>query len=150
MYFEDIQVGDTFQTVGRTITEADIVAFAGLTGDYNLIHTNAEVAKNSIAGQRMAHGMLVMSISNGLITRSAYYMGITEAITALTSVEQHKFKKPVVIGDTIHVDVEIAEAVDARPESGSAKVVLRRSIVNQRGQVVQEGTYAILVKKRGA
>ena len=150
MFFEDIRVGDNFRTVGRTITETDIVNYAGLSGDYNLIHTNAEHAKNSIAGQRMAHGMLVMGMSHGLINRTSYYGSLVEAIAAFASIEQHKFKKPVLIGDTIYVEVEIAEASDPRPESDNAKVVLWRRILNQRDEVVQEGTYSVLVRKRGS
>lgn len=150
LYFEDVQPGDHMTSVGRTITEADIVSFAGLTGDYNLIHTDAEYAKNSIAGQRLAHGMLVLSIAVGLITRTPYYTALSGALVALTDIRDHKFKKPAVIGDTIHVEMEIAEKIDGKPGGNSGKLVCHRRIVNQRGELVQEGSYSILVKKRGA
>jgi acyl dehydratase len=69
-YFEDIQVGDEYVSPGRTVTEADIVAFAGLSGDYNVLHTDAEYMKSSIFGERIAHGLLGLAISSGLGTRA--------------------------------------------------------------------------------
>jgi len=148
-YFEDIAVGDSCISVGRTITETDIVNFAGISGDYNTIHTDAEYAKSSIAGQRLAHGLLVMVIASGLFTRTAYNLSITETLTALAEIKSWKFLKPVLIGDTIHVLVEIIEKADAKPESKSGRIIFRRSVVNQRGEVVQAGEYVSLIKKRG-
>ena len=148
-YFEDMKVGDKCVSVGRTITETDIVNFAGISGDYNIIHTDAEYAKNSIAGERLAHGLLAMVVASGLYTRTIYGMKMTGSLTALTEVRSWKFKKPVLIGDTIHVAVEITEIIDARPESSSGKIVMKRAILNQRDEVVQVGEYVLLIKKRG-
>ncbi len=147
-YFEDILVGDQCISVGRTITEADIVNFAGLSGDYNTLHTDAEYAKSSIAGQRLAHGLLVMVVASGLFTRTAYNLAITETLTALAEVKSWKFQKPVLIGDTVRVKVEFTEKNDSRPESKSGKIICRRTVLNQRDEVVQTGEYVMLIKKR--
>jgi len=147
MYFEDMQIGDKVVSVGRTITEADIVNFAGLSGDYNTLHTDAEFAKGSIAGQRIAHGMLPYVIASGLFTRTAYNLAIMEALTAFTEIRSWKFKKPVLIGDTIHVVAELIEKEDSRPESKNGKVVFRRTVINQKDEVVQEGEWVMLYKK---
>lgn len=148
MYFEDMQIGDKAVSVGRTITEADIVNFAGISGDYNTLHTDAEFAKGSIAGQRIAHGMLPYVIASGLFTRTSYNLAIMESLTAFTEIRSWKFKKPVLIGDTIHVLVELIEKEDSRPESKNGKVVFRRKVINQKDEVVQEGEWVMLYKKR--
>ncbi len=148
-YFEDIQTSDHCVSVGRTITETDIVNFAGISGDYNLIHTDMEFAKNSIAGQRLAHGLLVKVIASGLYTRTAYNMAMSENVMAFVEIKSWKFKKPVLIGDTIHVEVVVIEKIDAKPESNSGKIVMKRTILNQSNEVVQEGEYVLLIKKRG-
>ncbi|MGD9560087.1 MAG: MaoC/PaaZ C-terminal domain-containing protein [Oscillospiraceae bacterium] len=149
MYFEDIKEGDIITTVGRTITESDIVNFAGITSDYNLIHTNAEYAKNSIAGQRIAHGLLVLAISSGLSTRTPYFTALNDAVTAFTAIKEYKFRRPVLIGDTIYMRMEVVQTIDAKPESDSGKVIFRRDVLNQRDEVVQEGVTEVLYKKRG-
>lgn len=148
MYFEDMQIGDKSISLGRTVTEADIVNFAGLSGDYNSLHTDAEFAKGSIAGQRIAHGMLPYVIASGLFTRTAYSLSIMEALTAFTEIRSWKFKKPVIIGDTIRVIVELIEKEDSRPESKNGKVVFKRTVLNQSDEVVQEGEWVMLYKKR--
>ena len=149
-YFEDMKVGDKCTSVGRTVTEADIVNFAGISGDYNILHTDAEYAKTSIAGQRLAHGLLPLVIASGLYTRTPYGMSMTGTLTAFTEIKSWKFKKPVLIGDTVHVEVEIMEKNDARPESASGKIVMNRTIFNQKNEVAQEGEFILLIKKRSA
>ena len=148
IYFEDMQIGDKAVSVGRTVTEADIVNFAGLSGDYNTLHTDAEFAKGSIAGQRIAHGLLPLVIAAGLFTRTAYNLSIMEALTAFTEIRSWKFKKPVVIGDTIKVEAEIIEKEDSRPESKNGKIVFRRTVLNQRNEIIQVGELVMLYKKR--
>src|SRR2546428_13390287 len=95
-YFDDIQVGEEYESPGRTVTEADIVLFAGLSGDYNVLHTDAEFMKQSIFGERIAHGLLGLAIQAGLFTRAppAYAPG---AFVGL----RWKFKGPTTIGGTI-------------------------------------------------
>ncbi|MGE2715453.1 MaoC/PaaZ C-terminal domain-containing protein [Mycolicibacterium litorale] len=143
-YFEDFDIGDTFTTPSRTVGLAEVATFAGLSGDFNPIHTDAEFAKDSQFGERIAHGVLGMSIVTGLVTR----LGVFEASTiALLGIEDWRFKGPVFDGDTIHVEVLIE---DKRLTSDGRRGVLRRryQLVNQRGEVVQEGVMPLLVKCR--
>ena len=147
-YYEDMKVGDKCISVGRTVTEADIVNFAGISGDYNILHTDAEYAKTSIAGQRLAHGLLPLVIASGLYTRTPYGMSMTGTLTAFVEIRAWKFKKPVLIGDTVHVEVEIIEKIDAKQESASGKIIMKRTILNQKNEVVQEGEFILLIKKR--
>jgi acyl dehydratase len=93
MYFEDFEVGREIHTGARTITETDLVNFAGLSGDFNFIHTNAEASKATPFGQRVAHGMLVASIATGLAVQQGFIDGTTLAFRELT----WKFTKPVLI-----------------------------------------------------
>ena len=143
-WFEDFEVGDVFTTPTRTVGLAEISTFAGLSGDYNPIHTDAVFAGASDFGQRIAHGVLGMSICTGLITR----LGVFEASTiALLGIEEWRFKGPVFDGDSIHVRVVIE---DKRLTSDGQRGVLRRryQMVNQRDEVVQEGVMPLLVKCR--
>jgi acyl dehydratase len=144
-YFEDFEIGDTFTTPSRTVGLAEIATFAGLSGDYNPIHTDAVFSESSQFGQRIAHGVLGMSILTGLITR----LGVFEASTiALLGIEEWRFRGPVFDGDTVHAEVFIE---DKTLTSDGRRGVLRRryQLVNQRGEVVQEGVMPLLVKCRG-
>jgi acyl dehydratase len=97
-YFEEIQVGEEYESPGRTVTETDIVLFAGLSGDYNILHTDAEFMKQSIFGERIAHGLLGLAIQAGLFTRA------TQPYATLAFVGlRWRFKNPIKIGDTIRV-----------------------------------------------
>lgn len=105
-FFEDFEVGMRFESPARTITEADIVMFAALSGDWNPIHVDAEYAKGTIFGKRIAHGLLTLSIASGLLTR----LRITEkTIVAFYGIEKLRFVKPVFIGDTIKAVMEVLE-----------------------------------------
>jgi acyl dehydratase len=141
-YFEDIQIGEEYESPGRTVTETDIVLFAGLSGDYNVLHTDAEFMKKSIFGERIAHGLLGLSIQAGLFTRA------TQAYATLAFVGlRWKFKGPIKIGDTIKVRLAVSGKRDtSKPDRGI--VTIQRSVVNQRGEVVQEGDTEIMVERR--
>jgi acyl dehydratase len=142
-YFEDIQIGDEYISPGRTVTEADIVAFAGLSGDYNVLHTDAEYMRTSIFGERIAHGLLGLAIQSGLGTRALPRPFATLALLGL----RWRFKAPIKIGDTIKVRIKVTDKREAsKPDRGI--VVLQRSVLNQRGEVVQEGDTDILVERR--
>ena len=140
--FEDLRVGDEYRSPGRTITEADIVIFAGLSGDYNVIHTDAEHMKSSLYGERIAHGLLVLSIQQGLLER-AMPARAREVCVGV----KWKFKGPVKIGDTLHVRGRIAATADA-DEPGWGAVTVEREVVNQHGEVVQSGETRHLVGRR--
>ena len=142
-YFEEIQVGDQYVSPGRTVTEADIVAFAGLSGDYNVLHTDAEFMRSSIFGERIAHGLLGLSIQSGLGMRAIPRPFATIAFVGL----RWRFKGPIKIGDTIKVRIAVTDKREtAKPDRGI--VVLQRSVVNQRGEVVQEGETDLMVERR--
>jgi acyl dehydratase len=142
-YFEDIQVGDEYLSPGRTVTEADIVAFAGLSGDYNVLHTDAEYMKSSIFGERIAHGLLGLSISSGLGSRAVARPFATIAFLGL----RWRFKGPIKIGDTIKVRMKVTDKKEtSKPDRGI--VTIQRSVLNQRGELVQEGDTELMIERR--
>jgi acyl dehydratase len=142
-YFEEIQVGEEYESPGRTVTETDIVLFAGLSGDYNVLHTDAEFMKQSIFGERIAHGLLGLAIQAGLFTRATRPYA-TVAFVGL----RWKFKGPIRIGDTIRVRARVLTKTEgSKPDRGL--VTLERQVLNQRGEVVQEGETDLLVERRG-
>lgn len=142
-YFEDIQVGDEYVSPGRTVTEADIVAFAGLSGDYNVLHTDAEYMKTSIFGERIAHGLLGLSISSGLGARAVVRPFATIAFLGL----RWRFKGPIKIGDTIKVRMRVSEKKEtSKPDRGI--ITVQRSVLNQRGELVQEGDTELMIERR--
>lgn len=143
-YFEDFQVGDRIVSPARTIGLAEISLFAGLSGDYNPIHTDAEFGAASQFGERIAHGVLGLSVLTGLMTRT----GVFEAGTiALLGIEEWRFKAPIRDGDTVHVVIDIE---DTKLTSDGERGVLRRrvSLVNQRDEVCQTGVLPLLMKCR--
>src|SRR5213595_3636381 len=106
-YFDDIELGEEYMSPGRTVTEADVVIFAGLSGDYNVLHTDAEFMKQSIFGERIAHGLLGLAIQSGLFSRA------TQAYATLAFVGlRWKFKAPVKIGDTIRLRAKVIARKD--------------------------------------
>ncbi len=119
MYFEEFEVGQRITSPGRTITEADVVAFAGISGDFNSIHTDAEYAKDGAFGQRVAHGLLVISIVSGLAVRTGIMEG---TVIAFREIKNWKFSQPVFIGDTIHIIMEVKEK-KAMPRLGGGSVL---------------------------
>jgi acyl dehydratase len=143
MYFEEFEVGLEIQTAARTITEADIVNFAGLSGDFNFIHTNAQAASETPFGQRVAHGMLVASIATGLSVQQGFIDGTTLAFRELT----WKFTKPVFIGDTVRVQVKVTDT-KAMARLGGGLVTFEARVVNQKDDVVHKGEWKMLIKSR--
>jgi acyl dehydratase len=145
---EDLNVGDRFESTGRTVTESDITTFAGLSADYNGLHIDAEYAAKTPFGQRIAHGMLVLSITSGLASRMPLMRFMEPSILGLLNLEC-RWAKPTFIGDTIHVEVEVADKrTTSKPDRGV--VVLKRLAVNQRGETVMESEWKLLVRARGA
>jgi len=144
LYFEDFAAGDEYVTPARTITEADLVSFATLTGDFNPIHTDAEFAKGTIFGQRVAHGLLGLSYGLGLLaSRSGMFDGTVVAFLGM----EWKFTKPLFIGDTIHLKGKVTKTRPTGPEAGI--VVLDAEIYNQRDELLQKGTLTVLMKRKG-
>ncbi len=145
LYFEDFQVGDTIETMGRTVTEADIVNFAGISGDFYRLHTDEEYAKTTMFGTRVAHGLLVLSIATGLAMRLGFMEGTVEAFMGL----EWQFRRPVFIGDTVRVHAEVAEKKPMK-RLGGGLVTLRVKVLNQKGETVQRGTWTVLVRSKDA
>lgn len=146
LYFEDYQSGLTVTSQGRTITETDIISFAALTGDWNAIHTDAEYAAKQFFGQRVAHGLLILSIASGLVVRLGF---MEETVLAFRELGQWKFILPVFIGDTIRVRVTVKESKLMR-RLGGGLVRTKVEVLNQEDKVVQRGTWGVLVKSRDA
>lgn len=138
--FEQFQIGDTVESAGRTITEADIVAFAALSGDWNPMHVDAEYAKNSMFGQRVAHGLLVLSVASGLAMRLGFMEETVKAFLGL----DWKFRSPVFIGDTVRVRAAV-KAKRAMPRLGGGIVVFEVQVLKQDGSVAQKGEWEVLV-----
>jgi acyl dehydratase len=141
LYFENFHEGQEFRTPARTVTEADIVSFAAWTGDYNPLHTDAEFSQTTRFGERIAHGVLGVSLCLGLVSRIGVFEG---SAVALLGIDGWRFRLPVIIGDTVHCRITI---VGTRlTSSGTTGVLQRRfELVNQRGEVVQEGRMDVLV-----
>lgn len=145
-YWEDLEIGEEYTSPSRTITEADIVNFAGLSGDYNELHTSEEFCKDTMFGTRIAHGLLGLAIASGLFTRTELCAQTSRNLIAFLGLEW-KFKGPIKIGDTVTVKVKIIDKKETRnPERGI--FVLKRELVNQNGEVVQEGETPLMIKRR--
>ena len=140
-YFEEFEVGMKFVSPGRTLTESDIVTFAGLSGDYTQIHTNAEFSKSTPVGQRVAHGLLGLSIASGLAVRTGVLEG---TVIAFREIVDWKFVNPLFIGDTISVSLEVMET-KALPRMGGGAVNIELRLLNQDDQVVMKGIWKVLI-----
>lgn len=142
MTFDQLAVGDKFVSPRRTVTEADVVGFAGLSGDYNPLHTDAEFAKATPFGERIAHGMLVASIGTGLGNQ----MGVLEGTTLALMEQLIRYKGPVKFGDTVHVELIVKEKREtSKPDRGV--VIFDVPVLNQRGEVVIEMVWTLLMKR---
>lgn len=143
LYFEEFQPGGELVSPARTITEADIVTFAGLSGDYTQLHTDEEFARKTPYGRRIAHGMLVLSIATGLAARLGFIEGTALAFRELS----WKFSLPVFIGDTIHVKA-VCKELKPMPRLGGGLVAFDVSVVNQEGKTVERGDWLMLVASK--
>ncbi len=146
LYFEEFSVGDSIRSSSRTITETDIVNFAGLTGDWNQLHTDAEFAAQTPYKARIAHGALGLSIATGLVTR----LGVVEGTAiAFRGIEEWKFSRPIFIGDTIHVEGRVTDT-KAVARLGGGQVTFDLAVVNQKGETCQRGVWVMLVRSGAA
>ncbi|MFQ6015186.1 MAG: MaoC/PaaZ C-terminal domain-containing protein [Anaerolineae bacterium] len=142
-YFEEFQLGEEATSAGRTVTETDIVNFAGLSGDFNQLHTDAHFAQETVFGQRIAHGLLGLSMASGLFVRLGYLEGTVKAFMGL----EWKFRKPILIGDTIKVHTRITR-LEAKPKLGGGLVFFDAAVINQKGETVQRGELVMLMASR--
>ncbi len=143
-YFEEFQVGEKIITEKRTITEADIMEFARLSGDDNRIHTDPEFSKTTPFGKQIAHGLLGLSIASGLAWKTGLMDG---TVIAFREVTEWKFVKPVFIGDTIYVELETTE-VKALPRIGGGSVTIELEVKNQGEEVCHRGAWSVLIMSK--
>lgn len=144
LHFEDFTVGQSFETTGRTVGEADVLMFAGLSGDYTRIHMDAEFAKNSIFGGRVAHGALGIAIMTGLLTQLGTMTDTAMGLLEITC----RFTAPLRFGDTIRVRQTVADKREtSKPDRGI--VTFNLALLNQRDESVIVGSEKIMVRRRG-
>jgi 3-hydroxybutyryl-CoA dehydratase len=144
LYFDDVEVGQEWESSGRTVTEADVVNFAGVSGDFNPIHMDHEFAKTTPFRRPIAHGLLVFAIGSGLGV-----MCPPMRTVAFLQVREWNFKEPLFIGDTVKLRSRlIAKTLRGRGRRG--EMMWHRAVVNQEGKVVQDGTLVTLVEGRAA
>ncbi|UII54190.1 MaoC family dehydratase N-terminal domain-containing protein [Cytobacillus spongiae] len=140
-YFDEYEVGEKWSSQGRTITETDIVNFAGISGDFYSLHTDKEYAATTPFGERIAHGMLILSIGTGLMEFSK------GKLAAFYGIERLRFVKPTFIGDTIHVEMIVDDLEDKG--NGTGVLTIKEQIKKQNGDQVAVAIVKILMNKRG-
>jgi len=145
LYFEEFEEGMELETRGRTITETDLVNFAGVSGDFNPMHTDEVYASKTQFGKRVAHGLLGLAVASGL----SYQMGFLEGtVLAFTGIEW-KFRAPIFIGDTIRVAVKVTKLREMKA-AGGGFVSFDVRVLNQDDAVTQKGEWTILVASKPA
>jgi len=144
LFLEDFVVGTTFQTAERQVTEADVVDFARLSGDFNPLHTDEGFAKAGRFGRRIAHGVLTLAVLTGLWDKLGIISGSAEAFYGITEL---KFTRPVFFGDTVHATIRV---VDKQEREANGMVTLGNEVMNQRGETVLVCNTKLVVKRRQA
>ncbi|MDD7363472.1 MAG: MaoC/PaaZ C-terminal domain-containing protein [Peptoniphilus sp.] len=141
LYLEEFEIGKVYISQARTITEADVINFAGISGDFNVLHTNEEFAKSGPFKERVAHGMLGASVMTGLSNMLGIFDGTTIAFLELTI----RYKNPLRIYDTVHLEVETLDKHDtSKPGRGIVNFMAR--LVNQKGVIIIESPWTIMMK----
>ncbi len=141
LYFDEFTLGLTATSPSRTITDADIMTFANLAGDFNQIHTDAEYAKTTQYGQRISHGLLIQAIASGLVVQTGVLEGTVVALREMTC----KFSAPVFIGDSIRVTLKVVEKKAMR-RLNVGNVLVQFRVIKQDDTIVQRGNWRFLVK----
>ena len=145
-YFEDFKVGEVLVTGRRTVEGGDVSRFAGLTGDFNPLHTDAVFAEQTPFGARVAHGILTLAVSNGQLNLSGWFEGTALALLGL---DRLRFTLPVKFGDTIHTEMTVKQA---RESSKADRGVVTFDVVvkNQRDEVVCTYEENVMMRRRGS
>ena len=145
-YLEHFKVGEKAVSPGRTVTEADVVMFAGISGDWDELHTNVEYMKKSPFGQRIVHGMLTLSIGSGLAFRVRQRQPVE--VLAFLGMNNVRFTAPVFIGDTVNVESEVIEARPSKSRADTGILKFKNSVKNQRDETVATWETALMVGAR--
>lgn len=141
--YEEFEMGAKYDGQPRTVTEADVVTFAGLSGDFNPLHTDAETAKSSPFGERIAHGMLTVAMATGM----ANMTGLMEGTTLALMEQNIKYVAPVMFGDTVRLQMEVIEKREtSKPDRGIVKLAAR--VFNQRDELVVDMIWTQLMKRQ--
>src|SRR3990172_6559593 len=142
--YDEFNVGDVFVSQARTITEADVVRFAGISGDFNPLHTDSTFAAATPFGERIAHGMLIAAMATGM----ANWTGIFEGTTLALMEQLIQYKGAVRFGDTVHLELTVAEKKPtSKPDRGV--VVFATQVLNQDGQTVLDGKWTLMMRRAG-
>ena len=141
--FDEFEIGHEFTTASRTITESDVVTFAGISGDFNPIHMDKEFAEGTPLKGRVAHGILIASIATGLGNQLAIFEGTTIAVLSMTI----NYKAPVKFGDTVHLQLKVMEKKEtSKPDRGI--VTFQTNVLNQRDELVIDGQWVVMMTRR--
>lgn len=143
LYFEDMPIGSVRESAERVIVEEDVLRFADLSGDDNPLHVDSDYAKTTPFGQRIAHGLLGLSIASGLAWQTGFLVGTAEALIGV----DWKFRAPIYMGDTVRLRAEVSQKKEM-PRLGGGFVTFNATLLNQRGEAVQKGTWTLLVRSR--
>lgn len=140
--FDQFNPGDMFVSQARTVNESDVSSFAGLSGDYNPLHTDAEFGKTTPFGERIAHGMLVAAIASGM----ANWLGIFEGTTIALMEQVIQYRGAVKFGDTVHLELQVLEKKETS-KPGRGVVIFETRVINQKGDLAIEGKWTLMMKR---
>jgi len=143
LYFDEIQIGDSFETPGITITDWHVMQFAGVSMDFFELHTNEEHARSTEFGRRVAHGLLGLAVTDGLKNRSAFHIHAMASLSWCWD-----FTGPIFIGDTVQARLRVAEKKASRSKADRGVITLDLELRNQRGEVVQKGSNKLMVRRK--
>jgi acyl dehydratase len=139
--FNDFEIGTRYASQNRTVTETDVVTFAGLSGDFNPLHTDAEFGRSTPFGERIAHGMLIAAMATGM----ANWTGIFEGTTIALMEQIIRYKGVVRFGDTVHLELEVLEKKPtSKPDRGVVRFAAQ--MLNQRSELVIDGEWTLMMK----
>ena len=144
LLWEELNEGDVAISAGRTITETDVVNFCGVSGDFNWFHIDAEASKESVFGQRVAHGALVLSIATGL---QVGQMEPKVATAAFMGLRDWQFRGAVFFGDTIRVKRTIGERTEHPKNAAQGFCIYEIEVLNQEDKIVQKGQWNMLIRR---
>ncbi|GAA5146078.1 MaoC/PaaZ C-terminal domain-containing protein [Microbacterium pseudoresistens] len=144
LFFEDLEVDQSWISRARTVTEADVVGFAGLSGDFNPIHLDAESTKEGPFGERIAHGVLGIAMATGFLDALGLF---ATTMAAMLSIDDWQFRVPIRIGDTLRLRMTI-EALRLTSKGENGVVRRRLELINQEDVVVQHGVITVLIRSR--